>query len=420
VPPGDGVAAYARRRYRAPMRTQLSVGRVAVAMAAVLMAAPSFAQEKTAGTSSAKPAAAGESGTLPAIKSVAFSERGYYRVNGEPFFPILLYDAPGDPATLKTLADFGFNTLTNLKPDEWAGLPAQGFYVASHVPEDGKLGAGALGGLLMAIGTDSPALNLGADMLTKVKAENAKLRAATQGRPVMFAIGYWENEPEGVKAGKIPAKEKYDDLVAAIDVPAPYLYPVPYQPVTSVGEAVARARHAGGGKKPVLPILQLFVWDAKDRYPTPAELRCMVYLSLIEGAGGIGYYSYGSVSGKPSTTIAQAQPELWQSLKGLNAEVAQIGRVLAVGKDDPTVTATASKPPEVRLRAVADQNRGLLLVVNTSDAPKSVEVKLPASAGANVKSLAAGGPAIPVQGGVAKITLKPFDGAAIEYTAEAK
>ena len=84
---------------------------------------------------------------------------------------------------------------------------------------------------------------------------------------------------------------------------------MPYQPVASVGDAVARARAAGEGKKPVLAVLQLFAWKAKDRYPTPQELRCMAFLALVEGAGGIGYYSYGSVTGQPKTTIAEAQPQ---------------------------------------------------------------------------------------------------------------
>src|ERR1044072_4612675 len=95
----------------------------------------------------------------------------------------------------------------------------------------------------------------------------------------------------------------YEDLVTAIDVSAPYLYPVPYQPISSVGDAVARARKASGGEKPILPVLQLFVWDAKDPYPTPAELLCMAFLCLVEGAHGIGYYSYGSVTGRPRTSI---------------------------------------------------------------------------------------------------------------------
>ena len=164
-------------------------------------------------------------------------------------------------------------------PKPAAALPAQGLYGAVHVGNK----IDNLAGVLLALGTDSPALQFKTSLLDKVTQANAKVRAAAPGRPVVNAIGYWEDEPAGVVAGKLPSKEKYDELVRTIDVSAPYLYPVPYQPVASVGDAVARARQATEGKKALLPILQLFAWEAKDRYPTPAELRCMAFLALVEG-----------------------------------------------------------------------------------------------------------------------------------------
>ena len=37
--------------------------------------------------------------------------RGAFRINGKPFFPIVLYDAPLDDQTLRELRDFRFNVL---------------------------------------------------------------------------------------------------------------------------------------------------------------------------------------------------------------------------------------------------------------------------------------------------------------------
>jgi hypothetical protein len=56
-----------------------------------------------------------------------------------------------------------------------------------------------------------------------------------------------------VYSNNVPSKEGYGELVKVLDVSAPYLYPIPYQPVRSVGEAVTRANTASGGKKPLLP-----------------------------------------------------------------------------------------------------------------------------------------------------------------------
>src|SRR5687768_16057467 len=199
---------------------------------------------------------------LPTIESADYDAEGRFRVNGRPFFPILLYGVPTDDASLAVFRDFGFNVLA-CRPEESESLPARGFYAAIH---SGKKPVNAAN-VLLAIGADSPALYFTKDLLAETAEANAKTAAAIPGRPLMNAIGYWEDEPAGVVAGKLPSKAKYDDLVAAIDVAAPYLYPVPYQPVTSVGDAVARARQANGGKRPILPILQLFAWDEQARYP---------------------------------------------------------------------------------------------------------------------------------------------------------
>lgn len=337
---------------------------------------------------------------LPPIKSVDYDQRGAFRVNGKPFFPIALYDAPLDDQTLRELRDFGFNVLA-CEAKACASLPAKGFYGASHA--DKKIDD--LTGVFMSIGMDSPALNFKKDVLKQTAEYNAKTKAAVPGRPIMNAIGYWEDEPDGVVKGKLPSKAVYEDLVAAIDVSAPYLYPVPYQPISSVGDAVARARKASGGKKPLLPVLQIFVWDAKDRYPTPAELRCMVFLALVEGAHGIGYYSYGTVTGRPKTTIAQAQPELWKSVKKLNHDIADIGPRLLAGTEANDL-ALGKGTPSVKMKLVREKDSLLGVIVNPTASRQ--EVRLTGKAGMVGRLIAQNGKQLEVKDGVATLPLEPF------------
>src|SRR5262245_12965290 len=83
---------------------------------ALLCAASSFGQSQTG---------------LPPIKTADYDQRGTFRVNGKPFFPIALYDAPLDDRTLRELRDFGFNVLA-CDAKSCASLPAKGFYGASH------------------------------------------------------------------------------------------------------------------------------------------------------------------------------------------------------------------------------------------------------------------------------------------------
>ena len=261
---------------------------------------------------------------LPPIQTAGSDARGRITVNGKPFFPILMYDVPIDADSLKMFREHGFNVLS-ARADDAVTLRNHGFYTAAHAISTEGL---KLDGVLFGVGMDSPALYWKDNLLEKSRADLVKLRKIFPDRPIFHAIGYWEDEPAGVFSNKVPTKERYEELVKVLDVSAPYLYPLPYQPVRSVGDAVARANAASGGKKPLLPVLQLFVWKPEDRYPTAAELKCMVYLSLIHGADGIAYYSYNYVAGKEKTNLAREQPELWRAVKPINAEVKQIGEFL--------------------------------------------------------------------------------------------
>lgn len=340
--------------------------------------------------------------SLPAIESASSDDRGRIMVNGKPFFPILMYDVPNDPDSLKMFRAHGFNSVT-AHAEKAAGLREYGLYAAVHAGK--KLES--LDSVLLAIGMDSPALYWKDDLLGKARADLAKVREAVPGRPVMHAIGYWEDEPGGVISNKLPRPEVYEELVKAIDVSVPYLYPLPYQPVRTVGEAVARAEAASGGRKPLLPVLQLFIWDAKDPYPTPEQLRCMVYLSLIAGADGIGYYSYNYVTGKKGTNIAAEQPKLWESVKGINVALAEIGPFLLESEVDPSVTLVKGRP-DVWFRAVTQKDKGLILMANSSDKPQDVVVRFTATQKGKLQRLGGGGD-VEVQENGAKLTLAPFE-----------
>jgi len=316
-----------------------------------------------------------------------------------------MYGVPAEPAPLNMIRDHGFNTVTG-KPEDTDVVLANGLYAAVHA---GGKKVEKLGGVLLGIGVDSPALIWKQGLLEKVKANLAKVRSEIPNRPIMNAIGYWDDEPAGVVANTLLPKERYEDLIKILDVTAPYLYPVPYEPIRSVGAAVERAYTATEGKKPLLPILQLFVWNAKDRYPTPAELKCMVYLALIHGANGIGYYSYNYVDGKTGTNIAKEQPELWQAVKEINGEIAAISPLLLAGGKDSTKLKEGA--PDVEFRTVSHDKSTLILLANTANAPKTAVLQFAARIHHSLKSIGEG-KTLSFDGDQVKIPLQPNQAAA--------
>ena len=280
-----------------------------------------------------------------------------------------------------------------------ASLPDKGFY--GGAPCHKKLDD--LSGIFMGVGAD-PGPGLQKGLITQVAEANA--RARCRSRPAYpttrSATGRMTRRRV---AGKLPSKAVYEDLVAAIDVSARTCYPVPYQPVSSVGDAVARARQATAGKKPVVPVLQLFVWEPKDRYPTPAESRRMAFLSLVEGAHGIAYYSYGSVTGRTRTTIAVAQPELWKCVKKLNKDIADIAPRLLSGSATNDLT-VGKGTPSVKMKLVREKGGALAVVVNS--AATRQDAKLIARDRSVGQIVLQDGKQIEVKEGIATLPLEPF------------
>jgi hypothetical protein len=140
-------------------------------------------------------------------------------------------------------------------------------------------------------------------------------------------------------------------------------------------------------------------------YPTPAELRSMAFLSLVEGAHGIGYYSYGSVTGRPKTTIAVAQPELWKSVQKLNHDIADIGPRLLSGTAANDLT-LGKGTPAVKMKLVREKSGVLAVIVNS--AATRQEVKLIRQAGTSGRLLLQNGKQIEVKEGLATLPLEPF------------
>lgn len=345
---------------------------------------------------------------LPSIEKATSDDRGCILVNGKPFFPIMLYDAPMNAEALKALRAQGFNSVAVHKAEEVDLAFANGFYAIMH----GTTKVEITDKILLSAGMDSPALSFPDGLLEKVKADMQTAHGNVPNRMTMYVIGYWDGEPAGVKANTLLPKGKYEDLVQNIEVAAPYLYPVPYQPIASVGDAVAKAKAAGGGKKPVLPFLQTFIWDAKDRYPTPAELKSMVYLAIINGANGYGYYAYSSVTGKTGTTIDKDQPDLWKAAVAANTEATAIAAYLADGTPN-TAVKLVDGPPEVKIRAVQHTGGSVVLLANTAAAVKTATLQVPASV-SSLKRLD-GGKEIAVQGGKATIELQPSESVGLQF-----
>ncbi len=307
------------------------------------------------------------------IDSVTWDERGRMMVNGKKFFPIFLYDADFEPDYYAVYRDFSFNTLLCARTDLVLKLRESGFYAGAYHGAAGR--AENLTSVLFTVGIDSPGHEL-TDPAKQMEAEIKKIREAVPNRPIFHAMAYWEKDKNAYQGSGIYGKEKYEDLFKLNDISAPFLYPVPQFKIAEMVPAYDRIKDATEGKKPLLPIQQLFAWREAERYPTPEELRTMVLLSIVKGADGIGYYSFNRArNGKP-VNIEEQSPKLWLSLKETNLLAKRLGEFYLTSTPTDLIT-VETKEKNVYSRAEVLGDQALLVIANVSEkeVPITINVK---------------------------------------------
>ncbi|MBC7286606.1 MAG: hypothetical protein H5T86_00885 [Armatimonadetes bacterium] len=153
------------------------------------------------------------------------------------------------------------------------------------------------------------------------------------------------------------------------DIYSTDVYPIPHgTPMDAIGAVAKMAAAAAKERKPVWMWLQgtgYAYW--MDREPSPRELSCMVYGSLIEGARGIYYFAQ----------IPRSKP-CWEEMRAMCVEVAQLAPVVYSLEPAPAVKCDQTT---VLCRAYRYQDAIWVLAVNTSRASRRATLSLDGAAG---------------------------------------
>jgi len=128
-----------------------------------------------------------------------------------------------------------------------------------------------------------------------------------------------------------PSNNRYRGYVDSTDVFLPELYPIRSDENCEVARIIQDMQtvysefRRVGYKRPVWAIVQDFEGWGWKRFPTNAEARAMTYLSIIHGATGMTYYTYGCYGNNHG---APYDKEVWTDLKKIAGELAQLHDVL--------------------------------------------------------------------------------------------
>ena len=161
---------------------------------------------------------------------------------------------------------------------------------------------------------------------------------------------------------------KYAD---AMDIVMADPYPVPNQPIRSVGTVTRNLKKEFLGEKAVWIVPQAFgggEWWGRE--PSLRELRAMTWLAVVEGAAGIQYFVRHGLNGFPKSTAT------WGECGKMALEIQEIQSYLIEGE---LVDGFSTNEEGIRI-SVREYNGELLIVtVNEENSPKELRVNSPFS-----------------------------------------
>lgn len=324
-----------------------------------------------------------------------------FLLNGKPFFPIGIYNCTCNPrnprfkeAVLEQAAAAGFNF--HLGPagakEHLDMLLKHGMKAMIHVRQDDLkqcVDPEQAKELLVTKGEgqwkNHPALvAYWSDSVDSVfsQAEIPKEEAVRR-----LALGYQtlkEHDPKHLVFWGLSHRDTFMDYAGVCgDVLFTFFYPVLQAdyPASSISEIMIQpAKEAVARKKPVWFASQAVdlrinrgkaLNSANDFRPTPAEMRVMNYLALVDGVKGLIVYASG---GSPEPEVYNdlvEYPAQWQEALKIAGEIRYLLPILAAGK--PAQTASLkSKDPKIRYLELKYEGTHTLIAVNVADAPVSV------------------------------------------------
>ncbi len=157
----------------------------------------------------------------------------------------------------------------------------------------------------------------------------------------------------------------------AMDIVMADPYPVPTRPVTEVEYVTRMLNKALYPGTPVWIVPQAFGGGEHwRREPTPAEMRVMTWLALLNGARGIQYFVRHGLNGFPKAVAT------WDECGRLALETAGLTPYFACGRE---VRDLKVNNPNIRVRGWEKDGSLVIACVNTVNRPLPLEVMLPDS-----------------------------------------
>jgi hypothetical protein len=208
----------------------------------------------------------------------------------------------------------------------------------------------------------------------KIISDSRRIRAADPSRPVLLNLGQGVAFDNYIGRGvRRHHPEDYPEYMKGCDIASFDIYPVNHDKsevsgkLWFVAQGVERLVKWSGGDKVIWNCLECTRIGDVDRKPTPHQVRCEAWMSLIHGSRGLIYFVHQF---KPTFREAALldDPEMLAAVTALNQQITDLAPVL----NSPTIVGAAtvrSENAEVPIAMMVKQQKGVtyLLAVGMRD-----------------------------------------------------
>jgi hypothetical protein len=196
----------------------------------------------------------------------------------------------------------------------------------------------------------------------KIAQDYRKVRAADPSRPVLLNLGQgvaWDGWYGRGTRSKHP--EDYPKYLEGCDIASFDIYPAVHDrpeiagKLWFVAQGVERLVKWSEGRKLVWNCIECTRIGNPDRKPTPHEVRCEAWMSLIHGSKGLIFFVHQF---KPTFREAALldDTEMIEAVTALNREITGLAPVLLSAETRPATV--ASSDPDIPIAILAKHNEG--------------------------------------------------------------
>lgn len=164
--------------------------------------------------------------------------------------------------------------------------------------------------------------------------EARKIKAFDATHP--YTVCFGQGLINDLFKGRGIEREMYPKYMAAVDFIMYDVYPItntrqpePEKKLEMVGQGISLIRKWTDNKKPAMCWIETNHIKDPNKTPTPAQTACEVWITMVHGARGVGYFCHDFTLAEKKASALSRDKEMLAQLAKTNAKLMKLARIIS-------------------------------------------------------------------------------------------